>query len=599
MRFALLLVLPVYLLALESESMLFQAEMLAKNYTPTVAKTAPPSPTPQTDALLTTAPNWLTIDLSRLNTLDKSAFALLHQDALWELLAEIGFNAIELCHLKGAKDGLLHLALAPQWGTEAEYANVAERAAKRDLLLIGSSLGSATGKGADFALALKNVGSYPGLYSLIEVDPADWTALPTVTPGAFSINVPWLTLQTLHKMGYVPKDFAPYVKESDWNVTEPIRGVDNKMRRWLYLRNAKGFPKLDWLNPSFASERLAAGDLLKGRYQLGQKIFLLDAELPTNAKETLSLTLRKLESFSASFVQGGVAAFANPCSDLCYDHLTPMAAFHALIAQDAEALRLMYRLMLEEGVQPKTLIHPLEPFGRAPCDWAEFLQSPQKKYQYFEEVLTGEALRQRLLQEDKYTAEGKLRESAASWKEACSQLVITQDTQKKYESILELHILLAQFFAWQPGAFLLSAEDLLGTTSPFDLMRPNCEALYAPLPAQLSNKRSFASQLKAILRARRDIHLEEAELIDVPSAKSRGLLILRYRLPHTRYAALLAVNFGKTTALETLESSSYARTSAINLYTQLAEPKFSDSSLFELKLDPLSAKLILFQPTHH
>ena len=276
-----------------------------------------------------------------------------------------------------------------------------------------------------------------------------------------------------------------------------------------------------------------------------------------------------------------------------------MATFHALLAQDAEALRLLYRLMLDEGVQPKMLIHALEPFGRAPCDWAEFLNSPQKKYQYFEEVLTGEALRQRLLQEDKYRLGGGFNKTAASWTDVCSQLVIAQDVQKKYESILELHVLLTQFFAWQPGAFLLSAEDLLGTTSSYDLMSPNCEALYAPLPAQLSNAKSFASQLKAILRTRREYNVERAELIDVPNVKSPGLLCLRYRLPNTRHAALLAVNFGNLAAAETLESPSYARTSAINLYTHLAEPKFSDSSLFELKLDPLSAKLILFQPTHH
>jgi trehalose synthase len=604
----LLALLPVALLAkgeIESQSMLFQAEEVARRFAQVSSKAPTPSLMPQSDALLQLASNWFSIDLAKVKTNGISVLATLAKEEIWENLAELGIQAVELKNLKLQDGALVSLKINPKWGGEAEYAKVASMAMRKEIRLIGSMVGGSTGKGADFALALKNYRDYPGLYAMVEVEAKDWAVLPNVQPKTFSVNIPWLTLQTLHKLGYVPKDYVTYVKESLWNATETITGADGKSRRWIYLRDEAGRPRLDWLRPSYASERLAAGDALLNIHQLGQKIFGLEESLPESARQDLSLTVRKMNAYSSAHVNGGVAALREMSADLLFDHITPIAAFHALIAEDAEALKLMYRLLLEENVQPKKLVHALQPFSGNSCDWAEFLALPKKKYPYYEYELTGEALRRRLLNEDLYKITGQPTGdelNIPTWAGACDQALSFEELDKRRLAVLETHLLIAKFFAWQPGAFSLSAEDLLGATQSqeeIDLIGPNLKSLYPCLSSQLKNPNSFASQLKRIIRARRDYGIEQAELIDIPYTNGRGVLVLRYRLAGSGFPALLAINFSRQASIERCESSDYIKTTAIDLFTQLAENKFFDSSLFELKLDPLSAKLILFQPTYY
>ena len=595
----LIALLPIAQPSIEQQSMLFQAQEVAQAFAPAIAKASPPSLLPQTDSLLNLASNWFTIDLALVKTADESVLATLANEKFWDLLSEIGIEAVELKNLKMDDGTLTSLAVNPKWGSDAEYMSLVQVAGSKGIALIGSMIGAATGKGADFALALRNYRDYPGLYSMVEIDAKDWPLLPEVQPRMLSANVPWLALQSLHKLGYVPKDFVVFVKASDWNATAPINGLDGKTRRWIYLRDANGDPKLDWLRPSYASERLAVGNGLLNFFALNQKILGIEGDLPASARCDLSLSLRKMGAFSTARLSGGICALNEMSADLIYDHLTPIAAFHALVAQDAEALRLLYRRMLEENVEPKSLVHPLHPLRKECCDWAEFLAAPKRKYKYFEEEMTGEMLRRRLLQEDIYRFSGEPTGSQLeipTWPSAC-------DTVFKFETLkLSAHLLIAKFFAWQPGAFSLSAQDLYGIANreePISLLDPNPNALYASLPIQLTNRKSFASQLRAILKPRREQSLERAQLIDVPNTTHRSLLILRYHLPESNFPALLAINFGPQNIVEDLESSEYVRTTAIDLYEGRAENKSFESSFFQLKLEPLSAKLILFQPPQY
>lgn len=583
------LLLPLGLFAvsqLETESMLFQAEKIAKAYAPLVAKASPPATTPQTDALLSFASNWFSIDMEKMHTDGRTVLAYLAQPILWDSLAEIGIEAVELKGLKNDK-AQVAFQIDSRYGTEQEYMELANAALKKGIHIIGKPLGEVTGKGPDFALALKNTGAYPELYTMVEIDPKDWNLLPEVKERALGTNISWLTVQKLHKMGYVPTHFAPYIKESAWNATAPIVGIDQKTRRWIYLRDPKGSPYLDWLNPSFGALRLAAADSLYCLLRLGQPILELE-ELPQNTQETLILTIRKLGGFSAALTHGGVESL-DGCTDVTYDHLTPMACLHALTAQDAEAIRMMYDLLLEQKIQPHRLVHALEPFGRLPNDWAEFLSSPQKKHTYQGKEITGGELR-KLLREDIFRLKDEKKESI-SWKSVppIYPKIILCETDKKNDQILALHLNLAKFFAFQPGVFSLSSEDLFGK---------NSDCLYSCAPNQLANPYSFASQLKKILRVRQDLNLKNGKLIETIPTEKKGLLLLRLELSKERMTALLAVNFSQEPVVETLESYMYARKTAIDPMTGLSENKSYDSSFFELKVEPLTTKLLVFQPKY-
>lgn len=585
-----------------AQSMLGQAEELAERYRSIVAKAPPPSPSPNANQALTLSSNWLSIDLSRIDPSGQTVLSSLTNGVFWDAVQEMGLDAVELKHLKGTANGPTRFKIDPSWGSELEYGKLSSFVLGRQIRLIGSLLNYSTGRGLDFALALKNTPSFIGLYQLIEIDHKDWHLLPTVQPGTLSENIPWMTLQMLHKMGYVPQDFSPYVKQSSWNATAPIEGVDQKIRRWIFLRDEDGNPCLDWLSATYGGERLAAGDILFSLYRLGQTYLQLGSNVPDSAKESLSLFARKLGAFTASVEQGGIESLKNGRTDLTFDRFTPMAALHALIAKDAEALRLIYRLFQAESIPLKSLIHPMEPFGRAPCDWAEFLEHPDKTYRYFETDLTGKALRERLLKEDLAALQESNLNTLSSWSGTCQAILGKKEIKNKQEELLKIQLLLAKFFAWQPGAFLISLEDLAGalpTDDNISISKTTGSTLYSPLPLQLKNPTSFASQLKLILRARSDYAIQRSDLVAVLPPKNKSLFLLLYRIPVSNMLVLLGVNFSRKTVEESIDHAEYGKTSAINLLTRLGEEKAFESSRFTLKLDPMDAKLILFQPRHY
>ena len=151
-------------------------------------------------------------------------------------------------------------------------------------------------------------------------------------------------------------------------------------------------------------------------------------------------------------------------------------------------------------------------------------------------------------------------------------------TAEQIKEIRKAHLLLASANAMQPGVFSLSSWDLVGALpvpkeavkkwssdgdhrwinrGAVDLMGanpkvdgsviglPRAKALYGPLPDQLKDPDSFASQLKRMLSARKKYRLAEAELLAVPESNERGICLLVLRLPEKAGYAVTALNFGR------------------------------------------------------
>lgn len=566
--------------------MLSQADAITQKYNLEVARTPPPSLAPQASLCLNAASNWLSIDLSQI---EAPAFETLASEFLWDGLREMGIQGVYLKNLKQGGEFRTAIGVDPEWGPWNDLAIILQ---KKGIILIGDSIGKSTGLSTDFSLALKNVKEYPDLYHLIEIEKKDWELLPKSSQKLF-VNVPWLTIQQLHKKGYVAENFDPYVKESSWNATGPIRCQDGKVRRWIYLKEKKEEPVINWLSPSFAGCRIAAADTLDSVYNLGQKIVQFDDAMNASAQESLTLLTRKLGGFSTLKTDGGICAWKMAQTDLITDTLTPAALLHAFIAEDAEVLKLIYRLLLDEGIDSKRLAHSLPSFNQYACDYALFLAEPKKRFQYYEENLTGDALRQKLLKEDLARIGGP---DPVTWEKLC-----LAKWQNNRPQLMNIHLLLALFYAMQPGAFSLSISDLLGLThlETINPLSPNENSLYGSLPSQMKNSCSFAMQLRKILSARMNSGIMNAELIEVPFTKQEGLLVLLYKLPKNQMLQMLAINFSQKPASHVFEMPSIRQTSAIDLMSGLAEKKLLDSSTFQLNLPPLSGKVILFQTKYY
>ena len=164
----------------------------------------------------------------------------------------------------------------PQFGTLEQYKSMVRVAQRHGAITIGDVIPGHTGKGADFLLAERAYRDYPGLYHMVQIDSADWGLLPPVPAGHNSVNLSPAIVDTLQRKHYIVGMlssrifYVPGVKDSDWSATDIVPGVDGIKRRWVYLHYFKeGQPTLDWLDPSFAAQRMITGDAIHQLAVLG------------------------------------------------------------------------------------------------------------------------------------------------------------------------------------------------------------------------------------------------------------------------------------------------------------------------------------------
>lgn len=576
---------------LEQDSLLFRSEKIAESYAAAIAKAPPPKETSQTTACLMQSSVWYSADLAALgNPVQEISDAV-----FWNLLQALGVDAIDL-----RASGL----------PEEAWQTVSDLASARGMSLIGHPLTSASYGGADFELAIRAYKNYSHLFHLIEIDRNDWPLLPKARPGDLSSPVSMSTVQTLKTLGYLegrPDVIYPNTRGSCWAATAPVTGVDNKLRRWIFLQFPEtGVPAINWLDPTFAGQRVASGEAMHSLLRLQQSILCLETtplicqqmaglSPSENAIKTLALLTRKLGGFSALRLNAPIEESKKAPTDLLFDRFTRPAVLHALLTGDAEALRLIYRIFLQEELQPRFLVHELRPYTQAKCEWTEFLLNPKKSYKYYEQRITGDLLAERLLKEDLYS----LKESPSPYTTPiaplfglCPDPLAPEDLEKHKDELQRAHILTAFFYAMQPGVFSFSARDLRGAGGADPMKGPG---LYHTLSRQLKNTQSFASQLQKMLSARKELGLPLAELIDILPTRQKGLILLLHRLPLTRQYSLTAVNFSRSFVQETLQGSFLRDKWAINLLTQQTETKLYGGDTFDLRLDPLSGKAFLFK----
>ncbi len=205
-------------------TMLSQAEEASAMYAQEIAKTAPPARFPLAENCLNLSSVWFSADLAQLASDEaEGALDVFCREDIWSALKEIGFDGLRLEGLR--EPGTL--SIDPKWG--GEWTKAAAMAQKQSIALIGELVGNAVAPGADFEEALQNVGDYPNLFHLVEIDPKDWKLLPPVPSNGYETNIPWLTIQELHKKGYVPEKYSRWTKTSAWNATTKIRCADGKV----------------------------------------------------------------------------------------------------------------------------------------------------------------------------------------------------------------------------------------------------------------------------------------------------------------------------------------------------------------------------------
>ncbi len=509
-----------YIHWLEERSMLHQAQALARKYSGNGIQWHHPYGEPEPRAAVSLSSVWFTAYPASTipDAPGASVLATLADDRLWRAFQTIGIRGIHTGPMKlsGGIEGYsytpsvdghfdrISFEIDPAFGTEAQYKALVAAAHRHGAVVIGDIIPGHTGKGADWLLAERAYEDYPGLYHMVSIDPADWPLLPPVSPGRDAVNLSPATVDALEAKGYIVGNlhsgifYEPGVKVTDWSATGVVQGVDGVKRRWVYLHLFKqGQPTLDWLDPSFAAERLVIGDAVDEVGVLGDSMVRLDANgllgierepdgrvwfaghpLSVTANQLIADMVRKLGGYTfeeLALPLDVMREMSRGGPDLSYDFVTRPAYDHALLTGDAEFLRLVYRLMRQYDIDPGRLIHALQNHDELTMGLAHFTGAhANERFPYHGGQLTGRELRD-LVRQQMYSrligghapynlkfGDGVACTTASLLAAQLGIRDLSKITPAEAEKIKKLHLLLAFFNAMQPGVFALSGWDLVG-----------------------------------------------------------------------------------------------------------------------------------------
>jgi trehalose synthase len=509
-----------YIHWLVGRSMLHQAELTARRYSGQGQLWQHPYAVPQPRAASALASVWFTAyPAAHITRSKESVLHSLSDPGLWRLFREMGITAVHTGPMKRAGgirgyeftptvDGnfdRISTEIDPAFGTEEEYVSMVRQARVHGAVVIGDIIPGHSGKGADFRLAERHYGDYPGLYHMVEIAAKDWSLLPDVPAGRDSVNLEPAVVDQLKARGYIvgqlPRTifYEAHVKESDWSATDAVAGADGRTRRWVYLHYFKeGQPTFNWLDPTFAAPRLVAGDALHSLGTLGERMLRLDANgflgievgpsngrawseghpLSVTANQLISGLVRKLGGFTfqeLNLTLEDIQVMSLGGADLSYDFVTRPAYHHALVTGDAEFLRLMLGLQRRYQIDPASLIHALQNHDELTLELVHFwTRHKDTTFTFRGKTLKGSELRdviraemhERLLgPAAPYNLEAANGVSCTTATVAAAALGIrdlTRLTDAQRQAIQRAHLLLAMYNAMQPGVFALSGWDLVG-----------------------------------------------------------------------------------------------------------------------------------------
>jgi len=666
--------------------MLYQAEMLSDLIAGTHHQWQNAFAHPRPLDFVRAASVWFTsYPQSIITHRNKSVLQTLASDDLLSTFRTLGIEGIHTGPLKRAGaitgrrytpsiDGFfdrIELTIDPRYGSNDGYVEMTRNAQQFGIVIIGDLVPGHTGKGADFRLAERAYKNYEGLYTMVEIDPEDWGMLGSVQDDADSVNLAPETVQKLEDKGYIPGPlevvifYEPNIKESNWSATDIVTGVDGVQRRWVYLHVFKaGQPSFNWLDPTFGAHRIVMADAVQSVHVFGAKALRLDANpllgiegrpgldkawieghpLAEGTSNTIAMMVRKLGGYSFQELNlslDDLKQFTKWGPELSYDFFTRPPCLYAMVTGDAGPLRLMLRLIQQEGLDLGIFVHALQNHDELMFDLAHMRNHGDEKFWVNGEEMLGRTIYDSMYKKVKEqlitTKTPYIRDwstpgfcgTLAGFAAAALNIHDPFDmTPSQKSEVQRLHFLAATFNAMQPGVFALSGWDLVGAlpVSPeslgswmddgdgrwtnrgaYDLIGvnpgakasrsglPRAVALYGTLTEQLKDRDSFASQLRRMLRARKEIDIAFSKLVSVPETDNRGVLVMLFQDAKDDGWSISVLNFSRERVRGTAELPQLARKSADLIYSTHGETtktiQLSAKGDFAFDLEPLQGQV--------
>jgi len=639
---------PGYLQWLEKQSMLAEAGELARIVSGSELPWRSPMASGQLDILLNAADTWLYVHPASLLTEGaRPAFRELAEGSNLDILKHAGIRGIFIAPVNESgsiwreKNTLAHAAtdddpvsfrFSEHAGNDKDFAQLASQAEKRRIQLGSDILSPATGAGPDFALAVRALREYPGVYMMVEIPRAHWTVLPPSpgpnSPNALPLNQEQIAMLSAERLlpPAMARDSLDWTKRGGWAATAEIRCSDGQLRRWVFRYHMQPtHPLLNWEDPSGAAQRILSGSIIQQVGVLRQALagihidplFGLDASYnPTQrslepAPSALHALVREIRryggwSFQRDPVPVGVNALLLDAGvDFIQDNITSPAAEYALLTGDTAPLRTLLTQSLHfdqrrfargmpgpEGIRFQALEAP--PFPPNALQKLHLALEGQTAYSLDGTILyaTGPSL------------------AALAMRSQQAERA-TSDTTNP----LGPHLLLTAFRAAMPGLFCLSGADLTGVLTISDKTPPahavlggfglgsaatrsvtrkgfeRAPTVYPPLTSQLRQPKSYLSRLSRLNAIRAEYKVAQGTLLGPLQADASSVLPLLTRLPDGRHLLAIA-NFspkGKNSGI-TLPAS--LGTEGVQDLMDTQNITHSGGHL-SLELDPWACRILL------
>jgi len=425
---------------------------------------------------------------------------------------------------------------------------------------------------SDFQLALKNYQDFAHLFFLTEIDIKDWSKLPSCSPYKLSTSQV-VELKNDYYLFNLSQDIA-------FSCTPPIKGEDNKIRRWVYPHYLdQCIAILNFFDPTFLAFKLASLKILETK-KTNEIIGLPSVKKGFSLYETenLALLTRKYGGFSCQFIDlplEEIFPYTHAGSDLFYHPLQWALFLHAFMREDTSLLKDYFCKLLCLGIEPKRFVHKYE-------------------YPY---VFEGKFLQDLKLQSTLIEDINFLFEKQSPYLKMNKKTIFSSNVGLSYtktgdkspfcskDQVLKAHKLLSSYFALQPGVFYLTYKDLRG--GYFDYKTKKQEYLYPPIDDQLYDNLSFAKTLQKILKIRSLYQLDKAKLVEVLDTKDSGTIALLLEV-ESKDLVIVATNF-KDEKIEEKVSSNHLRDRyALDLISNTSYPKEYKTKIIDLTLNNLS-----------
>ena len=489
----------------------------------------------------------------------------------------------------------------------------------------------------DVATQLKNQGFIPGTIHSADADPqaatwSGWSATPELV-GVDGKPRRWVYLHIFKPAQPATNWLDPSFAAQRANYGDAARNIVERGNSLLRL-DAAPFTAVDPdTNDAMAQDYLQplsidnTNDLAYMARKLGGWTF-----------QELNVPVEQLKQYT----QNG--------PDISYDFFSRAQVLHPLITGDVLPLRLAESELLQQGVQAGLLFHDLQNHDEITYQLIDL--GAHQNLTLDGQTYNGQELQQQMLQQMRSTVGSvpynKLYRPAqdgvaTTFAGFIAPALGIQDpyhaTADQVALIQKAHILVSLANAMQPGVFGISAWDLVGAlpvpassvassltaggdwrwinrgavdlmnnnpsaTTSTVLQLPKAQTLYGPLPAQLQNPNSFASQIKQMLAARKKYGVDQATMNAVPPTGNQAVCVLAMTLPNSTSIAITALNYGRSsTSIQVdltqippgIPAAQVAGQTALDIISDQNAGTVSSAGTISIDLDSLAGRTLVIQ----